>query len=763
MLLAVLSGYFIAILAPFLHRYTREHTGWVIALLPVGIFVYLARFIPLLATGETFQVSYLWIEYLGVSLDFNLDGLGLIFALVITGIGALVSIYGGGYLKGHPQLGRFYAFLMIFMASMLGVVLADNLAAVFIFWELTSISSYLLIGFEHEREEARNAALQALLITGGGGLALLAGLVIMGQVGGTWQISALNALEGQLRDHPLYLSMLLLVLVGAFTKSAQAPFHFWLPGAMEAPTPVSAYLHSATMVKAGVYLLARLSPSLGDTPAWFYLVGGTGLATAIIGAYLALSHSNMKRILAYTTISSLGIMTMLIGVGSSTAIKAAIVYLLAHALYKGALFMIAGALYHETGTQDVDELGGLRHKMPVLMWVTILAAISLAGFGPLLSFIGKELLLEAVLETHGFDLLLAAAVVLAAAASVAAALILTVRPYFGDLRATPHMPHDPLLPLWLGPVLLGSLGLVFGLYPAAIAAPIIAPAAAAVLGKPLTVKLVLWHGVNPALILSVASFFLGWLLFRLWNPFRRWAAALAGWLPWGPARGYKALLDELIRFAGALTRIMQSGHLHDYLMIVTATTVALIGFTFWSQGGNYQPPTWTPVRFYEVILAFVILAAALVVTLSSSRLLAIAALGVVGSGISLIFVLFGAPDLAMTQILIETVTVILLVLILYHLPKFSQLTGRAARTRDAFIALTAGALMTALVLIANGADHFLPISSYYLNNSVLLGHGRNIVNVILVDFRGLDTLGEITVLSLAGIGVFALLKQRQRS
>ncbi len=755
---AVLSGFVLSLAAPALQRLTRSLAGWIFALLPAGLFIYFAGFITPIAAGESFAVRLDWVPSLGLNLSFYLDGLSLLFVLLITGIGALVMVYAGGYLAGHTQLGRFYAYLSMFMASMLGVVLADNLLLLFVFWELTSISSYLLIGFEHQEEEARASALQALLVTGGGGLALLAGFVLLGQTGGSFDISAL---EGEvLRAHPLYLPSLLLVLLGAFTKSAQAPFHFWLPNAMAAPTPVSAYLHSATMVKAGIYLLARLLPVLGGTDAWFYLVAGAGLATSLIGAFLALHHSNQKRILAYSTISSLGTMTLLIGVEAEGAVQAAVVYLLAHALYIGAIFMIAGALYHETGTQMVDEMGGLWRKMPLLAAVTGLAALSLAGFGPLLSFIGKELLFESLLHAPRFGPVLVISAVASAAISVAIALILFIRPFLGELKPTPRPPHEPPPSLWLGPGLLALLGIVLGLFPAFISARIVSPAVWAILFETQPVELALWHGLNTALLLSVVSLLLGLLLYRLWTAWRRLATRFGRWLSWGPARVYNASLDVMLWFSGRLTGMLQSGHLHNYLVIITATTILLTGFTLLYQVGVFRTFPWPSVRFYEVILAFLMLAAALAVTRSRSRLAAVAALGVVGYGVALIFILFGAPDLAMTQILIETVTVILLVLILYHLPGFERLSDRPARIRDAVIAIGAGALMTALVLISSSTRPSNNISAYYIENSVPLAHGRNIVNVILVDFRALDTMGEITVLSLAAIGVYALLKLR---
>ncbi|NLG74115.1 MAG: putative monovalent cation/H+ antiporter subunit A [Chloroflexi bacterium] len=759
--LAVLSGFIVSLAAPSLHRFTRNLTGWILSLLPVSLFIYFATFIPVVAGGESLTFSYPWIPSLGISLSFTLDGLSLLFALLICGIGALVTIYASGYLAGHPLLGRFYAFLVLFMASMLGTVLASNVLLLFVFWELTSISSYLLIGFEHEREEARRAALQALLVTSAGGLAMLAGFVLLGQSGGTMDLSVLGAHADVLRAHQLYLPALLLILAGAFTKSAQFPFHFWLPGAMEAPTPVSAYLHSATMVKAGIYLLARLSPILGGTDAWFYLIAGAGLVTLLFSAFLALISTNLKRILAYTTISSLGVMTMLIGIGTPGAIQAMVVFLLAHALYKGALFMIAGAIYHETGTQEVDELGGLRAKMPLLTAITLLAGLSLASFGPLLSFIGKEQLLEALLEMADYRIPLTAAVVVFSTVSVAMAMILFVRPFFGALKPTPKQPHEPALSLWLGPAVLALSGLVLGIFPSGVAHGLVSPAVSGILGTPQAVSLKLWHGFTPALGLSLLSVLLGVVLFltqRVW--FGRMVRT-ADRFAWLPEKGYSAGLNGLLNFASRLTSRLQTGRLHDYLQIVAAAAVVLVTFTLIIKGERIQIAGLPEFTFFEAALTVVILAAAFVVTATDSRLFAVAALGVVGAGVSLIFIIFGAPDLAMTQFLIETVTVILLVLILYHLPNFARLTRRGARIRDSIVAISAGVLMTVLVLIAHTVNFYPPISDYYLDNSVVLGHGRNIVNVILVDFRGLDTMGEITVLSLAALGVFALLKLRK--
>lgn len=758
--LATLSGIILAALAPLIVRaLPQRFVGWVISLLPLGLLVYFASFIPAVARGETFNPRFAWAPSLNVYLSFYLDGLSLLFAVLISGIGAFIMIYAGGYLAGHKHLGRFYLYILLFMGSMLGVVLADNLITLFVFWELTSLSSYFLIGFEHESETARASALQALLVTGVGGLALLAGVILLGFAGGSFEISELLSAREAIVSSEYYVPILILIFLGAFTKSAQFPFHFWLPNAMEAPTPVSAYLHSATMVKAGVYLLARLNPALGQTELWTTTLTVVGATTMLVGGYLALHQTDLKRILAYSTVSALGTLTFLIGLGSTYAIKAAIVFLLAHALYKGALFMLAGAIDHGTGVRDVDRLGGLRKAMPVTAAITVLAALSLAGFGPVLSFIGKEMLLEAVLESETIRALLIVVSVLAGALFVAVAAIITIGPFFGEYKAA-NTVHDPPLSLLAGPFVMVSLSLIMGVFPSLVETALVAPPVASVLGRPEPIHLVLWHGFTPALALSLTSLGIGFALYRWWRIVRRVHSAFERIFVWGPSRWYEYALSGINGIAKIQTIVLQNGYLRFYVLTIIVTTLGISTYTLFRNGLSVPAIEWSPPHFYEYGIAALILLAAGAAVHSKTRLAAVAALGVVGFGVALIFVLYSAPDLAMTQILIETLTVILLVLVLHRLPRFSRFTSNAARGRDFIVATASGALMTGLVLLASNVKFHESISSYFVERSFPEAHGRNIVNVILVDFRALDTLGEITVLAIAGAGVYALLKLR---
>lgn len=755
----ILAILVLALLSPLLLRVFRTATGWILGLFPLGIFFFFLLKLPDLSSAPWYQ-TYTWVSFLNVSFSFYLDGLSLLFGLMISGIGGLIMIYAGGYLSGHPQQGRFFSFLLLFMASMLGVVWADDILTLFVFWELTSVSSFLLIGFEHERQASRDGALQALLVTGLGGLAMLGGLVLMGLATQTWELHRMVAMGNVLTSHSHYFPILLLILAGAFTKSAQFPFHFWLPNAMEAPTPVSAFLHSATMVKAGVYLLARLTPVLGGTVLWQTLLTSFGGVTMLVGAYLALQNTDLKRLLAYSTVSALGIMIFLIGSGSPGFAQAAMAFILAHALYKGALFMVAGGVDHEAGTRDVLALGGLGKKMPLTATAAALAALSMAGFPPFFGFLAKEFFYEGA---QGLALWSPTWIVLAVLSSiflVVVAGMVAIEPFFGLLKKTPKVPHEAPPSLWLGPLLLAVLGLAMGLLPQFLGASLLKLAAQALMQQEVTLKLTLWHGLNFTLLLSGVTLGLGLIFFWLRSPLRRLFFALKGLNRFGPEQWYRGSLALLRKTAEIQTRILQNGYLRLYFISVLLTTIALVGFTLLDQFDFNFPHLRTDMYAFELILMIMIILAALFATVSRSRLGAMAGLGVVGFGVSLAFIFYGAPDLAMTQILMETLVVILLVLGFRHMPGFGGHSGKVHIIRDVIISLGVGALMTTLVLACTQVRFTPTVSEYYVKESLPLAHGRNIVNVILVDFRALDTFGEITVLALAGLGVFSLLKLR---
>ncbi len=768
----------IVVLAPFaaapaawwLGRRLGGRAGWLLATVPAAIVLWLLGQLPL-AAGAAREWTMAWVPGLGVELALRLDGLAATFVVLIAGIGALVLVYAGGYLAGEERIGRLYATLLVFMGAMLGVVLADDPITLFVFWELTSVASYLLVGFDHERAASRAAALKALVVTGAGGLALLAGLILIAVAGGDLGLETvrLSQLAGSgIAGHVFYPAIVLLIVAGAVTKSAQVPFHFWLPAAMAAPTPVSAYLHSATMVKAGVYLLARLHPALGGTMIWEVPLTVLGATTMVLGAGLALGQKDLKRILAYSTVAVLGILTMLLGIGTELAVKTMVVFLVAHALYKAALFMVAGSIDHETGTRDVTALGGLRRLMPWTAAAGVLAALSKAGAPPMFGFVGKELLYKAKLDLESIGVWLILAAVLANVALVASALMVSVRPFFGRPRTTPRAPHEAPLAMLLGPLMLAAVGLLVGLAPQGFEDALGSGAVSAVLGRPVVMQLKLWHGLNLAAIavvgLSAATLGLGWLLYRVLGPrLPRAAAAAEGLGRLGPARAFEVGVEALPRVAGWLTRRVQTGLLRHALLVVVAVACVAVGPAVAALVTAELLPPGPPPRLHELALAAVVLGGAGMAAVLRSRLGAVAALGASGIGIAILFALYGAPDLALTQVMVESLTVIVLVLVFARLPGAVRRSTAAARVRDLAVAVAAGGMMAVLVLAAAAAFHLdTDTARYFLQASLPEGYGRNVVNVILVDFRALDTLGEITVVAVAGLGILALVRRAAR-
>ncbi|MBC6441307.1 MAG: putative monovalent cation/H+ antiporter subunit A [Rhodospirillales bacterium] len=756
LLAAVLAPFVLAVFAPAVRRVAGPATGWLLALLPAALTVYFAGFPGPIAAGDPISFSVPWVPTLGIHLSFHVDGLSVMFALLISGIGTFIVLYAATYLSGHADLGRFLMFILMFMGSMLGLVLADNVVTLFVFWELTSITSFLLIGFNHKSARSRRAALQALVVTGGGGLALLAGLLLMAQAGGAMELSTLLQSGDLLRDHPHYISILILVLIGAFTKSAQVPFHFWLPNAMEAPTPVSAYLHSATMVKAGVYLLARVHPGLGGTEVWQITLVAFGATTFLIGAILALRNTDLKLMLAQTTVASLGLLVFLIGLGHELALEAAMVYLFAHAMFKGALFMAAGCIDHGTGTRDVWKLSGLRSAMPITFGAAALAALSMSGLPPFIGFIAKEFVYKGTLGEF-WPLLVTGIAIVGNALMFAVAFLVGFKPFLGAPLQSPKPAHEGGPGLWLGPLTLAVLGLLAGLFAGVPETYLVGPAVWAVAGSQVPVYLYLWGGFKTPLLLSMVTIALGALL--LWKA-RALSRAMAAALDrlWGPDQGYDQFLDALIGIARAVTAKLQTGTLRHYLLVTMTVVATILVAPMIAMGDLSVSVTLPRTDFYIWGIALLALAGGFAIAIARSRLIAILSMGVLGMAVALIFVLFSAPDLAFTQLMVETLSVVILALVITRLPIYrSDWRGWPRAIRDSAIAVVVGVGFTLLLLTITGRPLDPVLSEFFAARSYTEAYGRNIVNVILVDFRALDTFGEIAVVVIAGVAVLSLL------
>lgn len=747
-LLGLLAG---VVLAPILVMRWPRWGARALLLLPLAGFLYLAARMG--GPAEALVSRYDWVPGLGVALGLRLDGLSWLMAALVLGIGTLVVAYAAEYLRGEARQPRFMATLLAFMLAMLGLVLADDVILLFVFWELTSITSFLLIGYDHEDRKSRDAAFQGLFITVAGGLALLVGLIVLGEAAGSYRLSDWLAQGAALAAHPQAGLAFVFIALGCLTKSAQFPFHFWLPNAMAAPTPVSAYLHSATMVKAGVFLFARLHPVLGEHPWWDALIP-IGAFTALFAAWMAFRADGLKRILAYTTVMALGTLTLLLGLGQP---QAAVAFLLAHALYKGALFLIAGILTHETGAKNVSEVSGQRRALPITFAAALLAAASGAGLMPWFGFIAKELLLEATVGAP----VLAGMVILTAALVAAMLFTVALRPFLGAPRAPRPQAQIHEAGPWLlaGPLVLAVLGTLFGLLPGLADSSLLRAAAISV-GDAAPKPLALWHGVNTAFLGSLASLGLAALLWTLW-PRLRVRLGRPAWDRWGPEAGYDALLQGLRGLSRSSTARLQSGLLRRYVAITLLSTVVLLVLTLvFRFDGTLALPAFAGPPLVPTALAAGILVMAVLSLWGDNALRSALLLGAVGFGIALLYLWLSAPDLAITQVLIETLTTILLVLILFRLPPMRKLSSVTQRLTDFALATAVGTTITVVMWQLLAAAPPQSIADWLVANSYDGGHGRNVVNVILVDFRALDTLGEIYVLALAAVGVFALLKGR---
>lgn len=761
-LVCLLLPFIAAVLAPSATRYFNHNAAWLLALAPAFAFVYFAGYLPEIAAGEVVTGGYAWVPSLNLSFSWFIDGLSLTFALLITGIGTLIVLYAGGYMKGHAQQGRFFCFILMFMGAMLGLVLSDSFLMLFVYWELTSITSFLLIGFDHQREAARRSALQALVITGGGGLFLLAGLIFLWNITGVTQLSLLVHMGDALRASPFYLATLLLVLGGCFTKSAQFPFHAWLPNAMEAPTPVSAYLHSATMVKAGVYLLMRLNPALGQTAAWEILLPFFGGITLIVGTLLSLRQTDLKLMLAYTTMASLGLLVMLTGFDSEHSVSAAVLYLVAHSLFKGALFMVAGIIDHEAGTRDATKLGGLAKAMPITFAAALLAALSMGGLPLFFGFLAKEEIYYALAAGDLRSILFTLVAIIGNGLMFAIAFAVGLKPFMGQPVKTPKHAHEGPPLLWLGPVVLAALGLLGGILSGIAHRFISTPMATAVKGVPTEVTISTIPHLGLALLLSVVTVAFGVAVYLLIDRARALMARVLDAIGPGPDRAFDVLLAGLVRASVMITRITQPGRMEVYVtatFIILAATLLVPPVLYGELPA--MPSLPAGVMLHEWAFFGLALIGVLAVLTAKNRLTAIAALGIQGFAVAVIFLLFGAPDLSFTQFMVETLSVVILALVMTRLrlaPSDHRPMGQ--RLLDGAIAIACGAGFALMLIKSTQGVFNNSLTEFFNAYSKVIAHGANVVNVIIVDFRGTDTLGEIAVVMITGLAILALIRIR---
>lgn len=748
-----------------LPRWLKKHVGIILAIVQAAFFVFFFSKISEATNGSGILTVINWIPQIGLNLEFSLNGLSLVFALLITGIGTLVFLYASAYMRSYEGTDKFYFQLFLFGGAMLGLVLSANLIQLFVFWELTSFLSFLLISFFHKKEMARKAAFQSLIITAFGGLLLLTGVLLLGSVVDSY--SVVDWLEGAqtIKNSGLYLPGLLLILAGAFTKSAQFPFHFWLPGAMQAPTPVSAYLHSATMVKAGVFLLALLSPILGGTIEWTYIITLVGVTTMFLGAYFSITQTDLKAILAYTTISSLGILVLLIGIDTTLSIKAAMLFLFVHAFYKAALFMVAGFIDKKTGTRELSKLGGLYKHMPITFVISILALLSMAGLPPTLGFLGKELIYEAKIDSPGIASLVLILGVAANTLMVAVSMYFMFKVFLGKEGAYPKQPNEKGFLYLLGPGVLTLLSLLLGLSPAVLGDELVEPALSSIRKEMIDVELKLWHGFNDVFLLSMLTVILGMIIFIVALNKKqflvKWRFINERIFTIKFTNIFYQLLDGFLNFSERNTKRLQHGYHRFYILTVILFTSALLWFEIYVTRNWVLDTQFSLTPLYVSGLVVIISCAAFYAAIAHSRIATIISMGVSGYGISLIYLYFSAVDLAITQILVETLVVVMFVLVLGRLPFFETLSNKLTRVRDFIISLIFGSAMTVLALKALNVEFNHSISDIMLQNSFVMAHGKNVVNVILVDFRALDTLGEVTVLIIAALGVFVLLKTKK--
>jgi len=783
--IAVLSPFFFVPVIPLLYKYARRiHTGWFVMLIPLLLLIYFAGFYPVQNVPAVHSVN--WIPSLNIDFSIYLDSLSLLFALLITGIGTLVVLYSIFYMsKDREKLHLFYAYLMLFMGAMLGSVLSDNLIVLYTFWEITSVSSFLLIAFWYHRKRSRYGAQKAMYITMTGGFSMLLGFICLYVASGTFSIRELIALGDQVSQHSLFIPAMFFIMLGAFTKSAQFPFHIWLPDAMEAPTPISAYLHSATMVKAGVYLVARLTPLFGGHSEWFWTITISGIITLLIGSVKAVRQSDLKALLAFSTISQLGLIMTLLGIGSlalnsqysdsallfTGATLAAVFHLINHSIFKGSLFMMIGILDHETGTRDIRRLGGLMHLMPISFTLTMIGALSMAGLPPFSGFLSKEMFFTGVLtssrEMNTWVVFLPIVAWIASVFTFVYSLILVFKTFTGPYKPErlDRKPHEAPIGMLISPMILAAFVVILFFFPNLIASSLLEPTVKSILpqvfenGAEWHVHIAAWHGFNTELLMTIGIVVLGTLLFVYLTKFRDIYDSIP--FRFSLNQAYDNGILRMEHIAARITHFYISGSLTHYLSYLFVFLIVMAGGTlFLTDAFFFDASNNSPIEYYEYMLGFTMAAAAIYMLFTKSRLISIIAVSVVGYIVSLFFVIFRAPDLALTQLVVETISTALFLLCFYFLPKVSKhITSMKFRITNAIIAIGVGLTLTLIGLSAQSHHMFESISDYFKDAYTLAG-AKNIVNAILVDFRAFDTMLEIVVLFSAGVGIYTLIKLR---
>ncbi|MEH7346159.1 Na+/H+ antiporter subunit A [Bacillus sp. JJ1532] len=777
-----------AIITPFIYKNVtpRIHTGWFVVFVPLTVFLYLLQYIPVISNGQTISQSLPWMPSLNINISTYLDGLALIFGLLISGVGTLVVLYSIYYMsKEREALHNFYVYMLLFMGAMLGLVFSDNILVLYVFWELTSISSFLLIAYWYQRKNSRYGALKSMLITIFGGLAMLSGLIMLSIMTDTYSIREILNIVHVVTDHSLFLPAMILLLLGAFTKSAQFPFSIWLPDAMEAPTPISAYLHSATMVKAGIYLVARFTPVFGGSSEWFWIVSGVGIITLIYGSINAVNQKDLKALLAYSTISQLGLIMSLLGLGSASlyfglgdestvyafAVLAAMFHLINHSTFKGSLFMVIGIIDHETGTRDIRKLGGLMSLMPISFTLTIIGSFSMAGLPPFNGYLSKEMFFTSVLTAaehpvfgmKSFGLIIPWVAWIASVFTFIYCMILVFKTFTGKHRPEKldKVAHEAPIGMLIPPIILALLVIIIFFFPNVVSKNFLQPALMAVLPglslSEMDVTIKPWHGWNTELYMTLGVIIVGSIMYKF---IKRWTF-LYDFFPKSLSLNhlYNLSLEGTERSSLKVTNRYMTGSIRDYLVYIFGFFILVLGSSLWlSKGFTMQYLNNAEVSIYEGGLIIAMVFSAFAVLLSKSRLTAIIALGGLGYLVSLFFVIFRAPDLALTQLVVETVTAALFLLCFYHLPELRKEVSRISfKMTNFIISLGVGVIVTLLALAANNHRLFASISNFFEDSYTLAG-AKNIVNAILVDFRGLDTMLEILVLCIAGLGVYTLIK-----